>query len=87
MRIADQPQGFARLAFRKLDNAKHLQSVEMVGPMGERLGIDALRLVQMTLSMERECLREGLRHLERLAFRHRRRQHANPLAFGVKKRR
>ena len=85
--LRDQLQGLARLAFRKLDDAEHLQCVEMIRPMGEDLGIDALRFVQMALGMERECLREGLRHLERLAFRHRRRQHANPLAFGVKKRR
>lgn len=83
--LRDQPQRLGRLAFRKLDDAEHLQRVEMVGPMGKHLGINALRLVQLALGMERERLRESLRYLERLALWHRRRRHANPLALRGKK--
>ncbi len=80
--LGDQVQGLAWLAFGELDDAEHLQGIEMVRPMGENLGVDAFRLVQTSLGVQRQRLGESLRHLERFVLLHRCRRHDPPLNEG-----
>src|SRR5262249_40960739 len=75
---------FGGLALGKLDDAQHLQSVEMVGPLSKDLRIKALGFREAPLCVERERLRKDLRHFERRWFRHRRHE-LHPLVSRGKK--
>src|SRR5262245_13295994 len=84
-RFGDEPKRLGWLAPGKLDNAQHLQGVEMVRPMRKYLRIETLGLAQIALLMQCKRLREGLRHLERRRLRQRRRRHRHPPYREVKK--
>ncbi len=65
-RLGDQLEGLGRLALGELDEAQHVQRVEMVGPDGQDRGVEGRGLVEAALLVQIERLRQRLRHIERL---------------------
>ena len=84
-RLGDQAEGIGGLAFGELDDAQHLQGVEMVGPMREHLRIELLCFRQLALFVQRKRLREDLRHIEWCGLGQLRWRHEHPLYREVKK--
>jgi flagellar basal body rod protein FlgB len=80
----DQPQRRHCVAAAKLDDAEHLQGVEVIGPRREHRRIKPLGLVDPSAMMQVECLMHGARHIEGLALQQRHRRHGTSgLDVGV----
>jgi hypothetical protein len=84
MRIASEIRRRAS-AGRPLDDAQHLQGIEMVGPMREHLRIELLCFRQLALFVQRKRLREDLRHIEWCGLGQLRWRHEHPLVSRGKK--
>jgi hypothetical protein len=69
-RLGNEAQGFRGLALGEFDHAEHLQSVKMIGPVSEDLGVKLFGIRQAALLVQFQRLREDLRHLDRRWYWH-----------------
>ena len=80
-RLGNKAQRFGGLPFGELDDAEHLQGVEVVRPVAKDLLIETFGLRQTPVRMQVERVRKGLRNLERLRLRRRRHELRVPHCF------
>ena len=77
-RRRNEPQRRRKVAARQLDDAEHLQRVEMIGPHRQHRGVEPLGLRDPPLMVQLQRLMHGARNVEWLALRQRRQRHGSP---------
>jgi hypothetical protein len=68
-RSTGEAKGRREVAAPELDDAQHLQRVEVIRPHRQHGRVERLRLDDTALVVQREPLLEGTRNVERLALR------------------